>query len=48
MGHRGQVTHNIYDENGNLNNWWAKIFIGALLFIFISVQQILNRRLRTR
>ncbi len=33
---------------GSLNNWWAKIFIGALLFLFISVQQILSRRLATR
>ncbi len=33
---------------GNLNNWWAKIFIGALLFLFISIQQILNRRLQGR
>lgn len=34
--------------HGNLNNWWAKIFIGALLFLFISVQQLLNRRLQSR
>ena len=33
---------------GNLNNWWAKIFIGALLFLFISIQQLLNRRLQSR
>ena len=33
---------------GNLNNWWAKIFIGALLFLFISIQQLLNRGLRSR
>lgn len=32
---------------GNLNNWWAKIFIGALLFLFISMQQLLNRKLTT-
>ncbi len=34
--------------NGNLNNWWAKIFIGALLFLFISIQQLLNRRLTSK
>ncbi len=34
--------------HGNLNNWWAKIFIGALLFLFISMQQILSKRLTTR
>ncbi len=33
---------------GSLNNWWAKIFIGALLFLFISVQQLLSRRLASR
>ncbi len=33
---------------GNLNNWWAKIFIGALLFLFISIQQLLNKRLQSR
>ena len=33
--------------HGNLNNWWAKIFIGVLLFLFISIQQVLNRRLQT-
>ncbi len=33
---------------GSLNNWWAKIFIGALLFLFISVQQLLSRRLAAR
>ena len=33
---------------GNLNNWWAKIFIGALLFLFISVQQLLNRKMQSR
>ncbi|MDR1533657.1 MAG: sugar ABC transporter permease YjfF [Planctomycetota bacterium] len=32
--------------HGNLNNWWAKIFIGILLFLFISIQQLLSRRLR--
>ena len=32
---------------GTLNNWWAKIFIGTLLFLFIAVQQLLNRRLQT-
>lgn len=34
--------------HGNLNNWWAKIFIGALLFLFISVQQLLNKRLQNK
>ncbi|MDR1613699.1 MAG: sugar ABC transporter permease YjfF [Planctomycetota bacterium] len=34
--------------HGNLNNWWAKIFIGALLFLFISIQQLLNRGLTRR
>jgi simple sugar transport system permease protein len=34
--------------HGNLNNWWAKIFIGALLFLFISIQQLLNRGLNRR
>lgn len=33
---------------GNLNNWWAKIFIGTLLFLFISIQQLLNRRLQSK
>lgn len=34
--------------HGNLNNWWAKIFIGALLFLFISIQQLLNKRLQNK
>lgn len=34
--------------HGSLNNWWAKIFIGALLFVFISIQQILNKRLQAK
>ncbi|MDR2392289.1 MAG: sugar ABC transporter permease YjfF [Planctomycetota bacterium] len=33
---------------GSLNNWWAKIFIGSLLFLFISVQQLLKHRLKGR
>ncbi len=34
--------------HGSLNNWWAKIFIGALLFVFIAIQQILNKRLQAK
>lgn len=34
-------TYLIFD--GTLNSWWARIAIGALLFIFIALQKSLNR-----
>lgn len=42
------VIKTLITFQGNLNNWWAKIFIGILLFLFISIQQLLNRRLKGR
>jgi simple sugar transport system permease protein len=42
------VIQTLITFQGNLNNWWAKIFIGALLFLFIAIQQLLNRRLKGR
>jgi galactofuranose transport system permease protein len=29
---------------GNLSSWWTKIFIGALLFVFIVLQRAVGRR----
>ncbi|MCD8139145.1 MAG: sugar ABC transporter permease YjfF [Planctomycetaceae bacterium] len=42
------IIQTLITFHGNLNNWWAKIFIGALLFMFIAIQQLLSRRLATR
>ncbi len=40
------LIQTLINFHGNLNNWWAKIFIGTLLFLFISIQQLLNRKMK--
>jgi simple sugar transport system permease protein len=42
------VIKTLITFQGTLNNWWAKIFTGILLFLFIAIQQLLNRRLKGR
>jgi galactofuranose transport system permease protein len=38
------VTQTLIQFNGSLSSWWTRIVIGALTFIFISVQSILIAR----
>ncbi|MRI31669.1 sugar ABC transporter permease YjfF [Endozoicomonas sp. OPT23] len=36
------VIQTIISFDGTLNSWWTKIFIGLLLFIFISLQRLIS------
>jgi simple sugar transport system permease protein len=31
----------------NINSWWTRIFIGALLFAFILLQRVITARRKT-
>ncbi|MGC9665367.1 galactofuranose ABC transporter, permease protein YjfF [Planosporangium sp. 12N6] len=38
------LIQTIITFQGNLNSWWTRIFIGALLFVFILLQRTVGRR----
>lgn len=38
------LVQTFIEFDGTLSSWWTKIFIGALLLIFILVQRLLSRR----
>jgi ribose/xylose/arabinose/galactoside ABC-type transport system permease subunit len=42
------LIQTIITFQGNLNTWWTKIVIGALLFVFIVLQRTVTRKKTTR
>lgn len=40
------LIQTIINFQGTLSSWWTRIFIGALLFVFILLQRIVTRRNR--
>jgi simple sugar transport system permease protein len=40
------IIQTIITFEGTLSSWWTKIFIGALLLIFIGLQRMLSTRWR--
>jgi galactofuranose transport system permease protein len=41
-----RVVQTIITFEGTLSSWWTKIFIGALLLVFIVLQKVLTARRR--
>ena len=38
------LIQTIISFEGSLSSWWTKIFIGALLLVFIILQKVLTSR----
>jgi ribose/xylose/arabinose/galactoside ABC-type transport system permease subunit len=40
------IIRTIITFEGTLSSWWTRIFIGALLLVFIILQRVLTSRRR--